>query len=335
MNCSQKLISLIFGTTAQQTPCQGAQLWIALKSWYLWYSEQQRITRLSITRCCELLSKVDIFDIRNNFNGNAIVKGTVVNCSQKLISLIFGTTSTNTLIVAYVLWIALKSWYLWYSEQPFTLDATSLLCCELLSKVDIFDIRNNLSSARSPSVSCCELLSKVDIFDIRNNLGFEYLGNDLRCELLSKVDIFDIRNNHYLHRINVAAGCELLSKVDIFDIRNNPNTCITYFNCCCELLSKVDIFDIRNNLVDRRRRITKLWIALKSWYLWYSEQPIIDVVYEGDLLWIALKSWYLWYSEQPGYVYPDICQSFMVVFTIKKWSCSNKKSRRFHGIFLY
>ncbi len=41
----------------------------------------------------------------------------VVNCSQKLISLIFGTTKKNSI--------------------------DELRGCELLSKVDIFDIRNN------------------------------------------------------------------------------------------------------------------------------------------------------------------------------------------------
>ena len=42
--------------------------------------------------CCELLSKVDIFDIRNNFYIFNQRRNRVVNCSQKLISLIFGTT---------------------------------------------------------------------------------------------------------------------------------------------------------------------------------------------------------------------------------------------------
>jgi len=43
---------------------------------------------------------------------------TVVNCSQKLISLIFGTTPFENITVP--------------------------TGCELLSKVDIFDIRNNM-----------------------------------------------------------------------------------------------------------------------------------------------------------------------------------------------
>ena len=41
---------------------------------------------------CELLSEVSIFDIRNNVNGQYNCLRYVVNCFQKLVSLIFGTT---------------------------------------------------------------------------------------------------------------------------------------------------------------------------------------------------------------------------------------------------
>ena len=67
VNCSQKLISLIFGTTPLNFDLYA--------------------------NCCELLSKVDIFDIRNNSKHRIRFTAYVVNCSQKLISLIFGTTN--------------------------------------------------------------------------------------------------------------------------------------------------------------------------------------------------------------------------------------------------
>ena len=143
MNCSQKLISLIFGTTVDRFAAGQVQLWIALKSWYLWYSEQPFHQKSPQTTRCELLSKVDIFDIRNNnksFTGTVVL---VVNCSQKLISLIFGTTSGDHHRTLHGLWIALKSWYLWYSEQQGLRCDILYISCELLSKVDIFDIRNN------------------------------------------------------------------------------------------------------------------------------------------------------------------------------------------------
>ena len=135
MNCSQKLISLIFGTTYFLNKNDRFLLWIALKSWYLWYSEQPTISHPLLACCCELLSKVDIFDIRNNNQIHLLVESAVVNCSQKLISLIFGTT--------------------------FKKSYKRLSRCELLSKVDIFDIRNNyISSGRNPIrvVNCSQKL---------------------------------------------------------------------------------------------------------------------------------------------------------------------------------
>ncbi len=57
--------------------------------------EQHESTNPNPQSGCELLSKVDIFDIRNNENGYKVEFTDVVNCSQKLISLIFGTTADN------------------------------------------------------------------------------------------------------------------------------------------------------------------------------------------------------------------------------------------------
>ena len=69
VNCFQKLVSLIFGTTIVKR-------------------------NINVERC-ELLSEVSIFDIRNNhfFYFKSLLY--VVNCFQKLVSLIFGTTSIN------------------------------------------------------------------------------------------------------------------------------------------------------------------------------------------------------------------------------------------------
>ena len=67
--------------------------------------------------------------------------------------------------------------------------------CELLSKVDIFDIRNNPASRAAALHAVVNGSQKVDIFDIRNNTLLSKSLGDVGCELLSKVDIFDIRNN--------------------------------------------------------------------------------------------------------------------------------------------
>jgi hypothetical protein len=57
--------------------------------------EQHESTNPNPQSGCELLSKVDIFDIRNNEIHSTQTGFPVVNCSQKLISLIFGTTKRN------------------------------------------------------------------------------------------------------------------------------------------------------------------------------------------------------------------------------------------------
>ena len=120
VNCFQKFISLIFETTKIVVRAVVYWLWIAFKSLYLWYSKQLRRKFSKATDCCELLSKVYIFDIRNNKKKFSYSMGKVVNCFQKFISLIFETT---------------------YPVARFT-----LCSCELLSKVYIFDIRNNKTS---------------------------------------------------------------------------------------------------------------------------------------------------------------------------------------------
>ena len=119
-------------------------LWIALKSWYLWYSEQLLPGGMGAKPRCELLSKVDIFDIRNNINEIIEQLECVVNCSQKLISLIFGTTWLE--YPSIIGGCNAQKLILWYFEQPL---CYVLLCCELLSKVDIFDSPNNYRSIRT------------------------------------------------------------------------------------------------------------------------------------------------------------------------------------------
>ena len=157
-------------------------LWIAFRSLYLWYSKQQTWRRRKLIFCCELLSKVYIFDIRNNNREKFPIWEWVVNCFQKFISLIFETTWHLYTWNRWALWIAFKSLYLWYSKQHVRKKPVLVKGCELLSKVYIFDIRNNVSLQQKAKSMSCELLSKVYIFDIRNNVvtgkvRFSYVVN--------------------------------------------------------------------------------------------------------------------------------------------------------------
>ena len=242
VNCSQKLISLIFGTTISGSFPTLPKLWIALKSWYLWYSEQPVIDSGTCVMSCELLSKVDIFDIRNNLKHYNRPRTFVVNCSQKLISLIFGTTITCCLIYLVRLWIALKSWYLWYSEQHVAGRLWAICCCELLSKVDIFDIRNNILSkpyCRCLVVNCSQKLISLIFGTTGANSIWQH---DLLWIALKSWYLW---YSEQLLPVCLPGqqGCELLSKVDIFDIRNNPVCCIDdeqeVVNCSQKLISLI------------------------------------------------------------------------------------------------
>ena len=94
MNCFQNLVSLIRQTT---------------------------FTLFNLPRNgCELLSKLSIFDTTNNFRSNSTHRTTVVNCFQNLVSLIRQTTPAKVVLC--------------------------ILCCELLSKLSIFDTTNNTAT---------------------------------------------------------------------------------------------------------------------------------------------------------------------------------------------
>ena len=90
--CFQKIVSLIFWTTASNRISKSTELWFAFKKLYLWYSEQLFVVSITYSICCDLLSKNCIFDILNNVYFCHIFDDVVVICFQKIVSLIFWTT---------------------------------------------------------------------------------------------------------------------------------------------------------------------------------------------------------------------------------------------------
>ena len=172
VNCFQKIVSLIFWTTFKFNNPDQVWLWIAFKKLYLWYSEQQTQSSAKQSNCCELLSKNCIFDILNNNLKICLNTYWVVNCFQKIVSLIFWTTGKDVHV--------------------------RTLRCELLSKNCIFDILNNVSGIRVSSrlvVNCFQKIVSL-IFWTTDDVARE---NGFSCELLSKNCIFDILNNTEEH----------------------------------------------------------------------------------------------------------------------------------------
>ena len=297
VNCFQKLVSLIFWTTIILQVLSNLPLWIAFKNLYLWYSEQLPIWIPWWLQCCELLSKTCIFDILNNRIQIYCSSDLVVNCFQKLVSLIFWTTYVDGTTTLSVLWIAFKNLYLWYSEQLTRTGHRLSLRCELLSKTCIFDILNNYCDQGGYFQSVVNCFQKLVSLIFWTTSG---------CLLWHKPTLWIAFKNLYLWYSE-----QLLRPRGLLSV-------------CCELLSKTCIFDILNNLKTFFEYDSTLWIAFKNLYLWYSEQRLFQDSLQGlvvncfqklvslifwttwhdiettpPALWIAFKNLYLWYSEQP------------------------------------
>ena len=242
MNCFQKIVSLIFWTTQTAREKHEAKLWIAFKKLYLWYSEQRHSVSFPTSCCCELLSKNCIFDILNNGFGAGTVDLEVVNCFQKIVSLIFWTTDVFTAPNCLQLWIAFKKLYLWYSEQLKANENGMRTCCELLSKNCIFDILNNENTGIKwvgLVVNCFQKIVSLIFWTTR--WGLHDAWNQLwiafkKLYLWYSEQLLCCENRNQ-------PSCELLSKNCIFDILNNPKQTTTkqapVVNCFQKIVSLI------------------------------------------------------------------------------------------------
>ena len=112
VNCFQKLLSSWWRTTLLPYFELRQQLWIAFKNYYLRDEGQRNLPNWVADKCCELLSKIIIFVMKDN---QAVLSSTmrpVVNCFQKLLSSWWRTTVFFTFKVPRGLWIAFKNYYL-------------------------------------------------------------------------------------------------------------------------------------------------------------------------------------------------------------------------------
>ena len=170
MNCFQKFVSLTSETAQLCIFCAQLLLWIAFKSLYLWHRKQRQCEKIQVYICCELLSKVCIFDIGNSFVNTDSPTDIVVNCFQKFVSLTSETALLSEWELLNMLWIAFKSLYLWHRKQR----------------------------SRKPSimVSALWIAFKSLYLWHRKQLCYPYIYLRISCELLSKVCIFDIGNSY-------------------------------------------------------------------------------------------------------------------------------------------
>ena len=118
-------------------------LWIAFKNYYLRDEGQLHIPLKNTLRCCELLSKIIIFVMKDNHWFSVLSNLYVVNCFQKLLSSWWRTTIYNAIRRNLQLWIAFKNYYLRDEGQPIIRKHWMKMSCELLSKIIIFVMKDN------------------------------------------------------------------------------------------------------------------------------------------------------------------------------------------------
>ena len=117
VNCFQKLLS---------------SWWRTAKKW-----------ELTSHPCCELLSKIIIFVMKDSQTSNRCIQRNVVNCFQKLLSSWWRTAKQTARFINCLLWIAFKNYYLRDEGQRFNIKSRFASCCELLSKIIIFVMKDS------------------------------------------------------------------------------------------------------------------------------------------------------------------------------------------------
>ena len=136
-------------------------LWIAFKNYYLRDEEQLGNAKVNDILSCELLSKIIIFETKNNVSHWRMNSPFVVNCFQKLLSSRRRTTIKLRVKSSKQLWIAFKNYYLRDEEQLREFIFGKAARCELLSKIIIFETKNNsleMSAQELHVVNCFQKL---------------------------------------------------------------------------------------------------------------------------------------------------------------------------------
>ena len=195
-------------------------MWIAFKNYYLRDEGQHRTIWTIFKTCCELLSKIIIFVMKDNARQMNSFGVDVVNCFQKLLSSWWRTTQIQKVHKRSWLWIAFKNYYLRDEGQRSTLRIIAKVSCELLSKIIIFVMKDNICLSVNWNglvVNCFQkllsswwrttfLLKCFQLFLLWIAFKNYYLRDEgqqwvrihprkERCELLSKIIIFVMKDN--------------------------------------------------------------------------------------------------------------------------------------------
>ena len=266
VNCFQKLLSSWWRTTTTEDFLLGKALWIAFKNYYLRDEGQHLMFSGSLFSCCELLSKIIIFVMKDNPKVQSFLFLQVVNCFQKLLSSWWRTTFFWSIWRKSMLWIAFKNYYLRDEGQLRMLPTSRLSSCELLSKIIIFVMKDNYQK---------QLPNRLTVVNCFQKLLSSWWRTTRFIITIKRLLLWIAFKNYYLRD----EGQQTY-------FRN-------HFFFCCELLSKIIIFVMKDNL--EASRYWRLSVVncfqklLSSW--WRTTMFFWQCGYQ--LLWIAFKNYYL------------------------------------------
>ena len=143
--CFQKCIFVVLETTPDSIRSAVVKLWFAFKNVSLSYWKQPFLIYIYIKIGCDLLSKMYLCRIGNNLKDFYYKWKNVVICFQKCIFVVLETTSLFIGMSDKELWFAFKNVSLSYWKQHLVLELATTKGCDLLSKMYLCRIGNNIS----------------------------------------------------------------------------------------------------------------------------------------------------------------------------------------------
>ena len=220
VNCFQKLLSSWWRTTDSVKVLGRPWLWIAFKNYYLRDEGQPLQEMQRLGKSCELLSKIIIFVMKDNIILVRLLLTLVVNCFQKLLSSWWRTTKFGNCTINWRLWIAFKNYYLRDEGQLVKFWIIGCVSCELLSKIIIFVMKDNINmlwQSLTVVVNCFQKL-------LSSWWRTTFLG-----DFTQYLELWIAFKNYYLRDEGQQAkdkramlrSCELLSKIIIFVMKDN------------------------------------------------------------------------------------------------------------------
>ena len=143
MICLKNCTFVVSTTTTSSFRSNWWRLWFAWKIVPLWYQQQLKMVVVNNKAGCDLLEKLYLCGINNNYCKNLILLAPVVICLKNCTFVVSTTTFFKYLRFLLLLWFAWKIVPLWYQQQPIFFERASSSSCDLLEKLYLCGINNN------------------------------------------------------------------------------------------------------------------------------------------------------------------------------------------------